>query len=257
MKSEPTGRRVLTAAVCGAGPASDVSNLVQLAQERGWRVGIIATPAALPFLDVPKLEALTGDQVRSEYRAPGEGGARSLPDAEAIVVAPATYNTICKLALGISDTYALGTLAEAVGRGIRVAVLPFVNSALAGRRPFMQAVEVLRSEGVRVLSAADGWTPHAPGAGDEHVASFPWAAALDAAGVVATTAEKPTGQAADPRRPGGVPTYATGTEPDNLWTTWQLGRQGLTPGGPPRGWLLLQNGGMPLYDLNEAKARGS
>jgi hypothetical protein len=99
--------------------------------------------------------------------------------AEAIIVAPATYNTICKLALGISDTYALGTLAEAVGRGIRVVILPFVNSALASRRPFNEAVAALREEGVRVLLGAGQWTPHPPGAGGERVSVFPWHLALD------------------------------------------------------------------------------
>jgi hypothetical protein len=34
------------------------------------------------------------------------------PKADAIIVAPATYNTISKWAAGVSDTYALGILAE-------------------------------------------------------------------------------------------------------------------------------------------------
>ena len=65
-------------------------------------MGIIATPAALPLLYVRSLEELTGNPVRSEYRAPGEARTRSLPEADAFVVAPATYNTVCKLALGVS-----------------------------------------------------------------------------------------------------------------------------------------------------------
>jgi phosphopantothenoylcysteine synthetase/decarboxylase len=84
---------VLTVIACGAGPASEVGRLVELAQERGWTVQVIATPAALGFLDVPALEAQTGSPVRSQYRAPGEP--RSRP-ADAIIVAPATYNTINK-----------------------------------------------------------------------------------------------------------------------------------------------------------------
>jgi hypothetical protein len=57
--------------------------------------------------------------VRSHYARPG--APRSLvPDA--ILVAPATYNTINKWAHGISDTYALG---------VPIVVLPFVITALA------------------------------------------------------------------------------------------------------------------------------
>jgi phosphopantothenoylcysteine synthetase/decarboxylase len=176
---------VVTVVVCAAGPPAAVGELVKLAQGRGWTVCLIATPAAVPFLDVPALEALTGTAVRSNYRSPDGPRLHPLPDASAVVVAPATYNTICKLALGISDTYALGVLAEAVGRKVPVAVLPFVNSALAARRPFVAAVDCLRAEGVTVLLGPGQWVPHPPGTGDERIASFPWASALDAAGVTA------------------------------------------------------------------------
>ncbi|HLQ55417.1 MAG TPA: flavoprotein, partial [Streptosporangiaceae bacterium] len=57
----------------------------------------IATPTAMAFIDTAALEALTGSAVRSAYRSPGES--RS-PPAAAVIVAPATYNTISKLALG-------------------------------------------------------------------------------------------------------------------------------------------------------------
>ena len=130
--------RVLTVIVCGAGPASEVGQLIKLAQEHGWTVQVVATPAALDFLDVPAIEALTGSPVRSQYRKPGEP--RSRP-ADAIIVAPATYNTINKWAQGISDTYALGILAETTALGVPIVVLPFVNSALAARAPFRRSVE--------------------------------------------------------------------------------------------------------------------
>jgi len=152
-------RRVLYVIVCAAGPASDVGKLVTLAQQQGWDVQIIATPAALDFIDTESLEAQTGHPVRSQYRKPGQP--RS-PQADAIIVAPATYNTINKWANGISDTYALGVLAEAPGLGIPVIVLPFVNTALAGRHAFEQSVSTLRAEGVRVLLGPDEFEPHPP-----------------------------------------------------------------------------------------------
>src|SRR5262249_35604442 len=109
--------RVLYVIVCSAGPAGQVGHLVQPAQDQGRTVQIIATPPALSFIDIPKLEAQTGRPVRSQYRGPGEP--RS-PRADAIIVAPATYNTINKWAHGVSDTYALGILAEAPSLGVPV-----------------------------------------------------------------------------------------------------------------------------------------
>jgi hypothetical protein len=126
-------------------------------------------------MDVPKLEAQTGRPVRSEYRSPGDP--RS-PRADAIIVAPATYNTINKWADGISDTYALGLLAEAPGLAIPVVVLPFVNSALADRTAFKKSVKVLRGEGVRILLGPGEFEPHPPGSGIERIADFPWQLAI-------------------------------------------------------------------------------
>jgi len=170
--------RVLALIVCGAGPASEVSQLIRLAQEHGWLVRVIATPAALDFLDVPAIEAQTGSPVRSQYRTPGEP--RSEP-SDAIIVAPATYNTICKWAHGVSDTFALGILAETTGLAAPIIVLPFVNTALAARAPFRRSVEQLGREGVHILLGPGGIQPHEPHTGGDLIASYPWHLALSEA----------------------------------------------------------------------------
>ncbi|MCA2224648.1 flavoprotein [Nonomuraea aurantiaca] len=168
--------KVLYIIVCAAGPAPDVGRLVALAQGEDWTVQIIATPPALDFIDAPELEKQTGRPVLSQYRKPNEP--RS-PRADAIIVAPATYNTINKFASGIADTYALGLLSEAPGPGIPVVILPFVNTALASREPFQRSVDRLRAEGVRVLLGPAQFEPHPPSSGGERIASYPWALALE------------------------------------------------------------------------------
>jgi phosphopantothenoylcysteine synthetase/decarboxylase len=170
--------RVLSVIVCGAGPAAEVRTLVKLARERNWTVQVIATPAALDFIDTAALEAQTGSPVCSQYRKPGEPRSRQ---ADAIIVAPATYNTINKWARGISDTYALGILAEATGLAVPIVVLPFVNSALAARAPFRRSVEELRREGVCILLGPGGVEPHEPHTGANLIDSHPWHLALDEA----------------------------------------------------------------------------
>lgn len=173
--TEASRKRVLYAIVCGAGPASDIDRLITLAQKHGWDVQLIATPAALDFIDPEALETLTGRPVRSEYRKPGQP--RS-PQADAIIVAPASYNTINKWANGISDTYALGILAEAPGLNIPTVVLPFVNSALANRHAFQRSVTQLREEGVQILLGPGEFEPHAPGTGGTRLEAYPWELAL-------------------------------------------------------------------------------
>ncbi|MDA0632406.1 flavoprotein [Nonomuraea sp. MCN248] len=163
--------KVLYIIVCAAGPAGDVGKLVTMAQDDGWTVQIVATPNALDFIDVPALEKQTGRPVRSQYRKPGDP---KPPRADAIIVAPATYNTINKFAQGIADTYALGLLAEAPGLGIPMVILPFVNSALAAREPFQRSVETLRVEGVRVLLGPGHFQPHPASMGGDRIDSYPW-----------------------------------------------------------------------------------
>lgn len=155
--SESSGE-VLYLVVCAAGAAHDVGRLVTLAQEAGWIVQVVATPSALDFIDVPALENQTGRPVRSQYRKPHEP---KPPRADAMIVAPATYNTINKFAQGITDTYALGVLAEAPGLGIPVVVLPFVNPALATRTPYRRSLEDLRADGVRIVSNPSHTEPYA------------------------------------------------------------------------------------------------
>ena len=172
------GYRVLTIVACGAGPAAAIGTCVKLVQDRGWTVQVIATPAALEFFDAAAISDQTGSPVRSQYSKPG--APRSLiPNA--ILVAPATYNTINKWAHGISDTYALGVLAETTGLGVPTIVLPLVNTALAGRAPFRRSVDSLRAEGVRILLGASGIQPHPPRTGEGLADTFPWHLGLDEA----------------------------------------------------------------------------
>lgn len=168
---------VLTIVVCGAGPGSHVTTLTTLAIEQGWDIQVVATPAALAFIDTAAIQVQTGAPVRSEYSPPGSARSK-VPDV--VIVAPATYNTVCKWALGTSDTYAFGILAEMTGMGIPVIVLPYVNAALASRAPFRRAVESLRDEGVRILLGPGLVEPHQPRSGNDP-GTFPWHLALDEA----------------------------------------------------------------------------
>jgi phosphopantothenoylcysteine synthetase/decarboxylase len=136
----------------------------------GWIVCVVATPNARPFLDMAVLEEQTGRPVRVDSRAPGE--ASPLPPADAMLVAPATFNTINKWAAGVSDTLALGLINEAIGLGIPVVAMPFVNSALAAHPAFAGSVERLRLAGVEVIFGPG--EPHPAGAGGPYSEAFAW-----------------------------------------------------------------------------------
>jgi phosphopantothenoylcysteine synthetase/decarboxylase len=173
-----TRRGVLYLVVCAAPPARDADRLVQLAQADGWEVCVIATPSARSFIDGPALEAASGHPVRSEYKQPDE--ADVLPPPDAIVAAPATFNTINKWAAGISDTLALGLLTEAIGKRLPVVALPFVNAAQAEHPAFQGSIDRLRAAGVQVLYGPNVLELHEPGTGNQRVGLFPWRLTLEA-----------------------------------------------------------------------------
>jgi hypothetical protein len=171
---------VLYVIACAAPPAGEVGRLVAAAQGAGWTVCALATPSAVRFVDAPALTGQTGYPVRSEYKNPGEPDV--LPPPDAIVVAPATVNTINKWAAGICDTLALGLLVEAIGLKLPVVAVPWSNAAHAAHPAFAENVGKLRSWGVQVLPGPGSFPSAQPGPGDDHEARFPWEQALAAVG---------------------------------------------------------------------------
>jgi phosphopantothenoylcysteine synthetase/decarboxylase len=146
-KVEP---RVLYLLVCAAPPAQQALYAVTALQEAGWNVCVIATPQARRWIDRSALEALTGRLVRTGYKLPRE--ADPLPKADAMLVMPATFNTINKWAQGISDTLVTGILCEALGRGTPpVIAVPCLKMDLIRHPAFKKSVALLRNCGVRVL----------------------------------------------------------------------------------------------------------
>lgn len=141
-----TERPVLYLVVCAAPPALQVGELISLLMTDGWTVCVIATPTAATWIDRAGLAEQTGYPVRSEWRRPGEPDV--LPKTDAVVVVPATFNTINKWALGISDNLALGILNEALGLRLPILASPFAKQALTAHPAYARSIELLRANGV-------------------------------------------------------------------------------------------------------------
>ncbi|MEU4541989.1 flavoprotein [Nonomuraea dietziae] len=168
-------RPVLYVVVCATPRARVIGELVELAAERGWAPCVVATPEAMKFVDSEALGELTGYPVRHKYKNPDEPDV--LPSPDAILVCPASFNTINKWAAGISDTLALGLITEAIGMGIPLVAAPAVNSAQAAHPAFERNINELRGAGVKVLYGPGVWEPAPPRSGG---APFAWELALDA-----------------------------------------------------------------------------
>ncbi|GAA4612821.1 hypothetical protein GCM10023195_55210 [Actinoallomurus liliacearum] len=167
---------VLYVIVCACPPARDVDQLVRLAQQRGWDTCVLTTPLARRFVDIDELAALTGHPVRSEYKHPDEPDV--LPPPDAVIVAPATVNTINKWAAGICDTLALGIVVEGIGKGLPIVAVPSSNRAHTSHPAFVENIGRLRSWGVTVIWETDGYPVHDPVTGS-NTTPIPWRATLN------------------------------------------------------------------------------
>ncbi len=147
---------VLYLIVTGAPPAAELPAAIDSFQSDGWQVCVVATPMALRFIDRPMVEKITGYPVRSEYRQPGEQD--PFPLADAIAVAPCTFNTLNKWAAGISDTLALGILNELLCSSVPIVAAVWAKEPLRLHPAFDASVGVLRSAGVRFVGVGSGPT---------------------------------------------------------------------------------------------------
>jgi phosphopantothenoylcysteine synthetase/decarboxylase len=150
---------VLYLVVCAAGPAPSALQVVEVAQATGWDVCVILTPRATGFIDIPRFERLTGHPVRNDYKRPEDPDA--LPKANAVVVFPATFNTINKWALGITDTLALGLLCELTGLRLPIVAVPSLRTGggLDLHPAFKRSVRMLRRYGVDVFYEPETYSP--------------------------------------------------------------------------------------------------
>ncbi|MFC6987276.1 flavoprotein [Streptomyces cirratus] len=169
--------RTLYLLCSAAPPVFDVAHVVEDAQSRGWDVCLGLTPTAAHWVagSLDGLAALTGNPVRWQYPLPGEPD--PWPPADALLFAPATFNSLNAWALGLTDRFVAGLAAEAIGRGTPTVAVPCLSPALAAHPRFELSLSVLRGAGVELLYGETA--PTAPAEGTPAPA-FPWGPALDA-----------------------------------------------------------------------------
>ena len=146
---------ILTGSIAGFKACDAISQLVQ----RGHRVRTVATEAALRFIGPATLEGLTGSPVLSDLFA--SGAALEHIDltrwADAVVVCPATANTINHFAAGLADDLA-GALFLAHDRSKPFLIAPAMNPAMWSHPATVASVEKLTQWGVRFLPVGEGRT---------------------------------------------------------------------------------------------------
>ncbi|QHN02545.1 bifunctional phosphopantothenoylcysteine decarboxylase/phosphopantothenate--cysteine ligase CoaBC [Granulicella sp. WH15] len=152
--------------VAGGVAAYKAAELVRALQNRGVDVQVAMTRSAEEFIRPLTFAALTGHQVFTSLWKPsaeatsGEAGPFSIEhiavaqQIDALVIAPATANTIARLAHGLADDF-LTTLALATTAPILLAPAMNVNM---WNHPATQAnLRTLESRGVQIVPTGSGY----------------------------------------------------------------------------------------------------
>jgi phosphopantothenoylcysteine synthetase/decarboxylase len=172
----------VTLIVCGAPLTERAPDLIRALQATGRDVAVIATPAAGPWLDHDAIRELTGASSQTEFRDPSQP---KRGETDAVVLCPGTFNTINQAAVGAANTNALAQLCSAIGEGLPVIAVPFVNNKLWGHPAFPRSLAALEKMGVKLVdvhTGKAGATPVQSGSGPEAVAGFDPAWVVDLLG---------------------------------------------------------------------------
>ncbi len=150
------GQRVLLC-VCGGIAAYKAADLVRRLREAGAEVRVAMTDNAQRFVGAQTFQALSGQPVRSSlWDAEAEAAMGHLELArwaQRVVIAPATANTLAKLAHGFADDL-VSTLCLASTAPL--ALCPAMNHVM-WRHPATQAnLALLRERGAQVIGPDDG-----------------------------------------------------------------------------------------------------
>src|SRR5436309_9227188 len=151
-----TGKRILLG-LTGGIAAYKAPELARLLVKRGADVRVAMTEAATRFITPSTLQALTGQAVWTDLwdpRVPDAMGHIELSrDRELIVVAPATGDSIAKLASGLADDL-LSSLCLA--RRCPLLVAPAMNVEMWQNAATQRNVARLREDGIVIAGPAAG-----------------------------------------------------------------------------------------------------
>ncbi|MFD3444830.1 bifunctional phosphopantothenoylcysteine decarboxylase/phosphopantothenate synthase [Microbacteriaceae bacterium 4G12] len=141
--------------ISGGIAAYKAVNVVRALVLEGHDVHVIATDAALRFVGKPTLEAISRNPVNIDlYEGVAQVRHVSIgQSADLIIIAPATANTLAKLAHGLADDLLGNTVLASTAP---VVVAPAMHTEMWGNQATRANVALLRSRGITIVGPASG-----------------------------------------------------------------------------------------------------
>ena len=145
--------------VTGSIAAYKAADLTSLLAKQGCEVRVVMTADALRFVTAVPFKTLSRHPVATDLYDDLEGWQpmhiKLADEADLLLIAPATANTIAKLANGIADD-ALSCVALALNTRAQILIAPAMNGKMWLHPATQQNVATLRSRGVEFIGPEEG-----------------------------------------------------------------------------------------------------
>jgi phosphopantothenoylcysteine decarboxylase/phosphopantothenate--cysteine ligase len=150
------GKRILLG-VTGSIAAYKAADLASKLTQAGAQVDVLLTQAALQFVTPLTFQSVTGRRAFTDADLwGGEGHVQHIglgKGADLLVIAPATANTLAKLAHGLADNLLAVT---ALAATCPVLVAPAMDGGMFAHAATQANLEILRQRGVGIVGPAEG-----------------------------------------------------------------------------------------------------
>jgi phosphopantothenoylcysteine decarboxylase len=154
-----TSTKTIVLGVTGSIAAHKAVDLASLLTKAGANVNVVLTADAQRFITPVGFKTLSRNPVITDLYAEEEGWRpahiRLADDASLLLIAPATANTIAKLAHGLADD-ALSCIALALNPAAKLLIAPAMNGKMWLHPATQQNVATLKQRGAQFLGPDEG-----------------------------------------------------------------------------------------------------
>ncbi|HVV73121.1 MAG TPA: flavoprotein [Verrucomicrobiae bacterium] len=151
--------RNIVLGITGSIAAYKAADLASQLTKRGCDVHVVMTADALRFITPLCFKTLSRHPVVTDLYDEDEGWKpthiKLADEADLLLVAPATANTIARLAIGLAND-ALGCVALALNPKARVLLAPAMNGKMWLHPATQQNVQTLKSRGAEFIGPEEG-----------------------------------------------------------------------------------------------------
>jgi phosphopantothenoylcysteine decarboxylase/phosphopantothenate--cysteine ligase len=153
-KSDKLSGRKIVLGVTGSIAAVECVKLCRELIRNGAEIHVVMSKDAQTIVHQWALEFASGNPVTTQIdgRVQHVSFCGDVPDrADLLLIAPATANTISKMAYGIDDTPVTTCATTALGGGMPVMVVPAMHGSMIAHKILLENIEKLKKVGVRFL----------------------------------------------------------------------------------------------------------